>query len=79
MRMIPTHRNAGHKHGRFSLTSLISECRTKADERSWRRAAYLESVELAMGLALRSGVCTCNCFHWLSSNSTAFGNNAERT
>ena len=40
MRMIPTHRNAGDKHGRFSLTSLISECRTKADERSWRRAAY---------------------------------------
>ena len=40
MRMIPTYRNAGDEHDRFSLTSLISRCRTKADERSWRRAAY---------------------------------------
>ena len=40
LRVIPKDRKAGRYHGRFRLTGLASEYRIRADEHSWRRAAY---------------------------------------
>src|SRR5689334_15375029 len=40
MQIVAHYGNARQIHDRFSLTRLIAGCRIRADERSWRRAAY---------------------------------------